>query len=468
MSEGYTTIPPEDQIKAKAFFDKGRALSQSGQYEYAIEMFISGLSIDPDSVDAHKDLRDTSMRRKASGGKGIGMLAAMKLKGGKDAKEAMLNCEKLLAFDPGDRSYMSCVFAQALKGGYYDTVLWIGRVLLQANKDSGKEDIKYYLQLKDGYRQIKRWKEAVEAMQYVIALKPNDMEMQREQRDLSAMQSMEEGKYDESFRSSVRDMSKQRELMDDDADIRVGDALTAQIGRAEAEWQAEPNEYGKMMRLVDLLAKSEDPERENRALELLESAHDKTKQYRFRKYAGEIKVAQLSRMERSLRQQLAKNPNDENLKKDYTDFVHEKLNQELAIYQEAVSEYPTDTSLRYNVAKRLYALKNFDEAIPALQEVRGDPKFRTEATMYLGIAFLEAGFSDESVDTFKDLIESYPIKGDDNAIQMYYWYGRALEGKNDIPTALKAYSQVAQWKFNFRDVQSRIKRLRGQGAGNAQ
>jgi hypothetical protein len=29
-----------------------------------------------------------------------------------------------------------------------------------------------------------------------------------------------------------------------------------------------------------------------------------------------------------------------------------------------------------------------------------------------------------------------------------------------MPAAIKAYSQVAQWDFNYRDVQGRIRRLR--------
>ena len=289
---------------------------------------MEGLKIDPDAVDAHKELRDSSMRRKASGGKSIGMLAAMKLKGGKDPKETMLNAEKLLAFDPGERSYMSTIFAAALKGGYFDTAMWIGKILLLANKDSGREDIKYYLQLKDGYRNVlKRTGDAVEAMQHAIAMKPNDMDMQTEAKHLGAEHAMFEGKYEGggNFRDSVRDMSKQKELMDNDADIRVGDAFTQQIKRAEAEWQAEPNEYGKMMRLVELLSKSEDPELENRAIELLEGAHERTRQYRFRKYMGDIKVTQLSRMERSLRQRVAKNPTDQTMLKDYQDFVKDCL-----------------------------------------------------------------------------------------------------------------------------------------------
>jgi hypothetical protein len=43
---------------------------------------------------------------------------------------------------------------------------------------------------------------------------------------------------------------------------------------------------------------------------------------------------------------------------------------------------------------------------------------------------------------------------------MHYWYGRALEEKGDTAAAVKNYSQVAQWDFNYKDVQTRIKALR--------
>jgi hypothetical protein len=73
---------------------------------------------------------------------------------------------------------------------------------------------------------------------------------------------------------------------------------------------------------------------------------------------------------------------------------------------------------------------------------------------------MEAGFMDEAADTLRDVIETYQLKGDAKSIDMYYWYGRALEAKGDVAAALKAYSQVAQWNFNYRDVQARIKNLR--------
>jgi hypothetical protein len=45
---------------------------------------------------------------------------------------------------------------------------------------------------------------------------------------------------------------------------------------------------------------------------------------------------------------------------------------------------------------------------------------------------------------------------------MTYVYGRALEIKKEIQSAIKAYSQVAQWNFNYKDVQARIKKLRAE------
>jgi tetratricopeptide (TPR) repeat protein len=112
------------------------------------------------------------------------------------------------------------------------------------------------------------------------------------------------------------------------------------------------------------------------------------------------------------------------------------------------------------MAQRLFSLGRLDEAIPVFQHVRNDPKYRVDATSFLGRAFLENKFVEEAVETLKVSIEEYQLRGDEKSKEMYYWYARALEEKPDIPAAVKAYSQVAQWDFNYRDVQARIRNLR--------
>jgi len=112
------------------------------------------------------------------------------------------------------------------------------------------------------------------------------------------------------------------------------------------------------------------------------------------------------------------------------------------------------------VAKRMFDLKMYGDSIPIFQQVRNDPKYRVDAGIYLGRAFLSAEFLEEAIDTLKGIIDEYQLKGDTRSKEMNYWYGRALEQINDIPAAIKAYSQVAMMEFNYRDVQVRIKKLR--------
>src|SRR4051812_39565373 len=77
--EGYRNVPEEDRVAAKKFFEYAHQVSGSGQFDYSIEMFIQGLEKDPEDVDEHQLLRETSLKRKASGGKPLGFMAAAKL-----------------------------------------------------------------------------------------------------------------------------------------------------------------------------------------------------------------------------------------------------------------------------------------------------------------------------------------------------------------------------------------------------
>jgi len=168
-------------------------------------------------------------------------------------------------------------------------------------------------------------------------------------------------------------------------------------------------------------------------------------------------------MERSKREEAHKNAGDPALQKELKELQRFRAEEELKEFQLWSENYPTDSKIKYDVATRMFVLGMFNEAIPAFQQVRTDPKYRTDAAIALGRSFLEAGYVDEAVDTLREVIETYVNKGDLKSKEMYYWWARAVEQQGDRAVALKAYSQVAQWDFNYRDVQSRIKNLRSGG-----
>jgi tetratricopeptide (TPR) repeat protein len=266
------------------------------------------------------------------------------------------------------------------------------------------------------------------------------------------------------FRDSIRDQELQDKLLESEKDVHTLDALERTILDAEDVYETDPEDPSKFIKYIDALRRPEKDEHDNRAIALLEQWYEKTRQFKWRQRIGEIRMAQLGRHESALRREAeaAKNsPNYQDVLQQLKEFRVNKVKEEMEEYRLVLQHYPNDSNAKYQIAFRLFQLGQFQEAIPAFQQVRADPKFRVAATILLGQAFLLAGYSDEAVDTLKAVIDEYPNRGDERSIEMFYWYARALEEKKDIATALKAYSQVAQWNFNYRDVQTRVKRLRG-------
>jgi len=463
VPEGYRDVPPEDREKAQVFFERGRTVAGTGNYEYAIEMFLQGLALDPDAVDAHQELRDISLKRKVGGGKALGWVEAMKLKRPtSDDKSNMLNAEKLMSYDPGNTDPMQSLLQSAHRAGYWDTVLWIGPIFQKANADDKKPDFNKFIVLRDTYKALHQWRLATDACHYALRLRPDDMDLATELKNLGAMDTMDSAGYAKggSFREQIRDMNKQSRLLTGDKDVADLDAIKVLIADAEGEYKAEPHDPGKAMRLVDALERTEHPDYESRAIELLQQWYDQTKQFRYRQRIGVINMRQLARMERGKRQALAGDPGNAALRKEYEEMRREQVEFELKEYQLAADAYPTDVRLRYEVARRLYALGRFSDSIPLLQQSRMDPKYRFDAGILLGRAFLETSFLDEADETFAGLIKDYQLLGDPKSLDMYYWRGRILELKNLKAEAISHYSKVAQWEFNHLDVQARIKKLR--------
>ena len=456
-----------DRKKAKAFFDRGATVANTGQFDYAIEMYLTGLAIDPDAVEAHVALRDIGLKRKGTGGKGLGMMDKLKLaRPSKDDKQNMLNHEKLLAYDPGDAGHMVGLMQNAVRGGYGQTVMWVGPILQKINADATKPDVKKFIALKDAYLAVKKYKLAADALQFARLLRPEDMDLQNEFRHIAAMDTMEKGKYDQGggFRDSQKDAEGQDLRGKQDSAVQTMDMMSSIILAAKREYEADPTEPGKINKYVDALIKTEQPNLENQAIDLLQRAFDSMRQFRFRLRIGQVRMQQMTRMEREMRKTVNANPADADGLQSYKQFVQEKLQLELAEFQLAMENYPTQALYKNEVALRLVQLRRFDEAIPVLQSLRQDPKYRHDAGGLLGRAFLEAGFVDEAIDTLAAAIGDYPNKGDQKSTDMTYIYARALEQKGEKTAAMKAYSQVAQINFNYKDVQQRIKKLRAETA----
>jgi hypothetical protein len=116
----------------RSFFEKGRRAADAGQYNFAIELFLTGLAFDPDNVLAHKELRTIALKRKAGGGEDLGSFQKMLLKTrittAKDEMHAMLTAEQLLAYDPGNIDVMLDIARHAKQAGLHEVATWSERL----------------------------------------------------------------------------------------------------------------------------------------------------------------------------------------------------------------------------------------------------------------------------------------------------------------------------------------------------
>ena len=99
--------------KGKAFFDRAVQVAETGNWDFAIEMYMEGLKREPDNIpQGHQPLREVALKRKAKGGKGPGMKDKSKARPGKEPAENLAKATYLLAKEPGDLAFMdACVKA---------------------------------------------------------------------------------------------------------------------------------------------------------------------------------------------------------------------------------------------------------------------------------------------------------------------------------------------------------------------
>jgi len=463
FNERYIKITDEDRKRAQRFFDQAANVGQAGQFDYAVDMYLSGLAFDPDNLAAHQKLRDIALRRKASGGKGMGMFEKMKFTGkGKDDKQNMLNAERLLSIDnPGSLDYLDTLMQSSYKIGAFDTTLWMLPIYQKAILDTGKSEFARLERIRDTYAGLFKWAEAVEVCSQMLALKPDDMDLKNELKNLSAKETMSRGKYDQkgSFKDMIRDKDKQQQLLEEEKDNQSDDYMMKMVREAEQQLQKDPNEPGKMMKLADALIKIGKPETDEQALIKLDDFYTRTGNFRFRERMIDLRMKSLEQEGNRHIAAFKAAPTDVEKQQAYREFKKVRAREEMQMLQEKLDQYPTESRYKFEIANRHLTLEEYDLAIPLFQQAVNDPKLRTRATLNLGQAFLAAEYADEAVDTLAALVQSHQTR-DDFAKDLYYWFGRANEAKKDFAAALKAYSVVAQMDFNFRDVQKRIKDLR--------
>jgi tetratricopeptide (TPR) repeat protein len=299
---------------------------------------------------------------------------------------------------------------------------------------------------------VEDYAQAVQACDMALQHNPDDGELRNALRNLSAKYTIQAGRYEEEgdFTKGVRDMDKQQDLMQQDSLVKDEEYLLDQIRKSRQEYLDSPRVQGKINSVVDALLKMENESYENEAIDILAKAHKDTGAYQYKMRVGDIRIRQMSRRYRQVR--------------DAGDLVGAKeqaqrqLAFELEEFVERAANYPTDLSLRFELGRRQFLTGKYDEAISSLQQAQRDPRRALRARSLIGQAFTKKGWYREAAETFDRALQVEMTE--ENAKELRYFLGDVLQRMGELRKAQEQFSLVAQIDYNYKDVRQRIEEVR--------
>lgn len=471
------TVSDEEKAKARKFFEHARKAGETRNYDYAVKLYTDGLAIWPDAVEEGlKPLWAAAMARKLEGGKPAGFLAARKLPtNDRHPLKNLSNALHLFGLDPSSINHMEQILWLATQARRYLVVWWISRILVQAYDNAKKLSTTNYttscqaldaaaeLAIQGGDAQIQMdiLSRLIDITQVWSRHYPESGEAQKARSDASGKLTITKGRFSNegTFVQSLRDAESQKDIHDRDRMVRPQDRTLALIAKAKADWDANPDTPNKLLAMIDLMLKLDDPRFDHEAVELLDTEFKSSKNYVFKVRADDIRIRLLNRQLRALIEKAQANPNDAEARQVAQTFAAKLNESEIRIFEERAATYPTDMKNKFQLAVRLFKAGRFDDAIPLFQQAQADGRLKHECRLYLGRCFFEKGFMDQSISTLRNAVEGIDVQTGKLALELNYWLGRGLEKHNQPEEARKVYGHLIQIDYNYRDARQRLEKL---------
>jgi tetratricopeptide (TPR) repeat protein len=448
---------------ALLFFQKGKKAAESGNFDYAIDLFIDGLRKDPEAVeDGHVALCRIGLKRQGQKGKKPSVVDRARALRGKTPLDQMLNAEYLFAKDPGNISFAEAMLKAAIDGGYRKTAGWIANLIFQNNSASNKPAYQTYILLKESFKSLQEYDKAVLACQRAMQLRPDREDLAKEFKNLSAELTMARGKYDQAgdFRKAIKNPEKQELQYAQDRVVKTQDWRLLAIRDARKALSSNPSLPKNIYELAAALEDLEDEKAGEEAITLLETAFREQSNFSFRERAGKLKIKQARRRLNTAKTRLSDNPENAEDQNKYEEITNQLAELELTHYRDCVEQYPTDRRFKYEYALRLLAKEQYDQAIPLFQEASKDPGRKFSSMNQIGLCFFAKGWLEDAIDVFTQAIEEYELRDDEMGKELRYNLARTYEEKDEKEKAFDVYRKIAQSDFSYRDVSERVNQLR--------
>jgi tetratricopeptide (TPR) repeat protein len=449
---------------ARELFQKALSAIERSNFDYAIEMLQQTLTLEPNFLQARKNLRAIQMKRAESLGSIKRAMASAKcqplfLKArtviGKNPAEAMTLAEQALTEDPKNSQALQLLAEAAETAGHMETT---AQTLEHLSK-LAPNDTKVAHWLAKTYTTLTRHDLARGIYERILQQNPNDFEAQRGLKNATAQGAMQGGGWEDQgsdFRSKLKDEKEAVALEQASRVVKAEDMIENLIQESLAKLKADPTSPVIRRELGKLYGQKGDYDESLKHLEELfnsEAGADPT----LEKEINEVRQKRVFDKIEVKRKQLHATPSDTTLQSELAALEQEFDQLQLKDAISIVEKYPNDLMYRYDLGVLYMKTGDIQNAIEQFQKSIGQPQRRVASLNYLGQCFQQLDLHDLAIDQYAKAIEELPLM-DGLKKEITYNLAAAYEAIGDMDKALTEYKKIAAIDFGFRDVRAKITR----------
>jgi len=451
--------------KARKFFEHARSMHETGNYPYAVTLWLNGLAQDPSSFEGFEGFIESNAMIPDGDRKKEARDIAKGLQGqGRIGKYQ----QALLAWGVKQND-----MALALKAAEAASALGLPKQTELLGRTAfnlavaAKPKKETFVKLLDIFAEANCFELALEAGQAAKKLDPSDGPLDARLKEMMARSAITRGGFEDTseggYRRNIRDIEKQTMLEGQDAITKTGDVKDRLVNDAKAAYDANPADLPAIDRYAKALLERSGKGDAVRAMSIYTEAHKATGQFRYRQAAGEVGVRLMRENVRKLRNKAQAAPDNEELRAQVEQYEQQLLAKETEELKLQVENYPTNLGLKFELGKRHFAAGDFEAAIELFQVAQNDAKHRSAVLNMMGQSFLRlGGWEDAAIDTFRGALADMADQNSDLGMELRYFLMCSLEDKaraaKDLDAAEEAdklAAGIAIQKFNYRDIRDR-------------
>jgi len=440
-------------------YEKGLAAMQRQNFDYAIAILGQVLQKEPAFYAGREALRAAQVKRAGNKGgffkKMFGtassspLLAKGQIALRSNPVEAINVAEQILNSDPNNITAHKLLADAALAADLPRTAALSLEI---AFKNSPDREVA--LKLGQAFARAGLPERGENILSELAQTFPNDPEIAKVLKNISAKRTMSEGGYEAledgsgSYRDILKDKQEAVALEQEKRAVKTEDVADHLLAENEARIAQEPGNLRLLRSAAELYTQKKQ--------------FDKALEYYQRIIASEgaadpslervIAETTVKKFEHALFQL---DPSTPDYGEQSARIQAERQAYELEECRKRAERYPNDLQIRFELGELYFKTGKFTEAISEFQKAQNNPHKRVPAMSYLGQCFARRAMNDLAARTLQNAIKEKPAF-DDEKKELIYLLGCTLEKMGKKEEAIEQFKLIYETDIGYKDVAAKV------------